>query len=182
MVMKIQYEVCIVELPVSESCIGIVHARMWMADTLLQNCKSAISLFSGIRSVVAAFLYATNERCKRLNSAPPTYLCSKSAWSQKNWRTQWRRWQSTASTRDAAAFFDALVAVAAFLISFYLRKIGEVREREIPSYILWEKYTDWVGQPRTQVRFQKQKEGLDKANKEVHQTAKLQTVHTKQRV
>ena len=96
-----------------------------MANTFLQNCKSAIRLFSGIRSVrcVAAFLQQTN--AARDLTQPRPHICVPNQGNHKEIEEH----SEYVDGQDAVTFFDAcvdaLVGVAAFLISFSLHKIEE---------------------------------------------------------
>ena len=80
----------------------------------LQNCKSAIPLFSGIRSIrcVAAFLQRTN--AERDLTQPRPHICVLNQRDHKEIEEH----SEDVDGQDGVAFFDALVAVAAFLISF----------------------------------------------------------------
>ena len=109
MVVKNQYGMCVVDLPVCihiyklTSAIRIIYCvllvivhvdgKYFFAE--LQICHTLVLRHSQ-RSLCCSFP-TTNERCKGLNSAPPTYLCSKSAGSQRNRRTQRRRWRTRCS-------------------------------------------------------------------------------------
>ena len=161
MVVKNQYGMCVVELPVCihiyklTSVIRIIYCvllvivhvdgKYFFAE--LQICHTLVLRHSQ-RSLCCSFP-TTNERCKGLNSAPPTYLCSKSAGSQRNRKTQWRRWHDG---QDAVAFFDAcfdaLVAVAAFFISSSLHKIvcvwGWMYMYESECECVGEGYVSWL--------------------------------------
>ena len=99
----------------------IVHACGWH----ILFCRIANPSYP-CSQAFAAFVHCRN--AARVLTQPRPHICVLNQRDLKK-KLKKTRWQSTASTRVtvAAAFFDALVAVAAFVISFSLRKIEEGR-------------------------------------------------------